>query len=155
MSVNPSGASSTLPNGGLRLVTAAPGVVDRIAVQQRDGRAVERVEVCMRAHVVGQHAVEVEALGGEQQPQRDADSRRRAQPSRDSPHHSCRLAGLDFPGEIGVAPIVSGTSLKLALGIVREETAANVGPAGIEIVYERFGDPADPPVLLIMGGNAR
>ncbi|WP_084430638.1 alpha/beta fold hydrolase [Kibdelosporangium aridum] len=38
---------------------------------------------------------------------------------------------------------------------MREETAVNVGPTGIEIAYQRFGDPADPPVLLIMGGNAQ
>ncbi|MEV5507185.1 alpha/beta fold hydrolase [Streptomyces orinoci] len=35
-----------------------------------------------------------------------------------------------------------------------EEKALNVGPSGIEMAYERFGDPAAPPVLLIMGGGA-
>ncbi|WP_158884810.1 alpha/beta fold hydrolase [Amycolatopsis anabasis] len=36
-----------------------------------------------------------------------------------------------------------------------EELAVNVGPAGIEIAYERFGDPQAPPVLLLMGGGAQ
>ncbi|WP_214321733.1 alpha/beta fold hydrolase [Nonomuraea sediminis] len=36
-----------------------------------------------------------------------------------------------------------------------EEIARNVGPGGIEVAYERFGDPADPPVLLIMGGGGQ
>jgi len=31
------------------------------------------------------------------------------------------------------------------------EIASNVGPARIDIAYERIGDPKDPPVLLIMG----
>lgn len=31
------------------------------------------------------------------------------------------------------------------------EIAPGVGPARIEIAYERFGDPASPPVLLVMG----
>ncbi len=31
----------------------------------------------------------------------------------------------------------------------------NVGPSCISMTYESFGDPADPPVLLIMGGNAQ
>jgi pimeloyl-ACP methyl ester carboxylesterase len=31
------------------------------------------------------------------------------------------------------------------------ETAREVGPSGVEIAYERFGDPSAPPVLLIMG----
>jgi pimeloyl-ACP methyl ester carboxylesterase len=31
------------------------------------------------------------------------------------------------------------------------ETARDVGPSGIEVAYERFGDPSAPPVLLIMG----
>jgi pimeloyl-ACP methyl ester carboxylesterase len=34
-----------------------------------------------------------------------------------------------------------------------EEKALNVGPSGIEVVYERFGDPEGPPVLLIMSGQ--
>ncbi|WP_067819454.1 alpha/beta hydrolase [Actinomadura kijaniata] len=38
---------------------------------------------------------------------------------------------------------------------VAEEIARNVGPAGIEIAYERLGDPADPPVLLIMGSGVQ
>ncbi|MFF5705131.1 alpha/beta fold hydrolase [Streptomyces sp. NPDC012794] len=29
--------------------------------------------------------------------------------------------------------------------------AVNVGPAGIEVAYERWGDAQDPPVLLVMG----
>lgn len=36
-----------------------------------------------------------------------------------------------------------------------EEKARNVGPAGIDIAYERFGEPHDPPVLLLMGGGAQ
>ena len=36
-----------------------------------------------------------------------------------------------------------------------EENAINVGPIGIEVAYERFGDPAAPPVLLMMGGGAQ
>ncbi|MEV0248274.1 alpha/beta hydrolase [Nocardia sp. NPDC050712] len=32
-----------------------------------------------------------------------------------------------------------------------ERKAFGVGPAGIEIAYERLGDPGDPPVVLIMG----
>jgi pimeloyl-ACP methyl ester carboxylesterase len=36
-----------------------------------------------------------------------------------------------------------------------EEKARNVGPSGIEVTYERFGDPVAPPVLLIMGGGAQ
>ncbi|MCP2270999.1 Pimeloyl-ACP methyl ester carboxylesterase [Actinokineospora diospyrosa] len=31
----------------------------------------------------------------------------------------------------------------------------DVGPAGITVAFERFGDPADPPVLLLMGGGAQ
>ena len=31
------------------------------------------------------------------------------------------------------------------------EIAQGVGPARIDIAYERFGDPASPPVLLVMG----
>lgn len=36
-----------------------------------------------------------------------------------------------------------------------EETAVGVGPSGIDVAYERFGDAADPPVLLVMGGGAQ
>ena len=36
-----------------------------------------------------------------------------------------------------------------------EELATAVGPARIDIAFERFGDPAAPPVLLIMGGGAQ
>ena len=32
-----------------------------------------------------------------------------------------------------------------------EQKAVNVGPAGIEVAYQRFGDPGAPPVLLVMG----
>lgn len=38
---------------------------------------------------------------------------------------------------------------------LNEQIAANVGPSGIEIAYERRGNPADPIVLLIMGGAAQ
>jgi pimeloyl-ACP methyl ester carboxylesterase len=38
---------------------------------------------------------------------------------------------------------------------VGEEKALNVGPSGIEMAYERFGDPRAPPVLLMMGGGAQ
>ncbi|GAA1313000.1 alpha/beta hydrolase [Planotetraspora silvatica] len=36
-----------------------------------------------------------------------------------------------------------------------EEKALNVGPSGIEVAYERFGDLKAPPVFLIMGGGAQ
>lgn len=36
-----------------------------------------------------------------------------------------------------------------------EEKALNVGPAGIDVAYERFGDPQAPPVLLVMGVAAQ
>lgn len=36
-----------------------------------------------------------------------------------------------------------------------EQKALNVGGSGIDIVYERLGDPAHPPVFLIMGGGAQ
>ncbi|MCC3771890.1 alpha/beta fold hydrolase [Streptomyces sp. UNOC14_S4] len=36
-----------------------------------------------------------------------------------------------------------------------EEKAVNVGPSAIEVVYERFGGPGAPPVLLMMGGGAQ
>src|SRR4051812_14702617 len=35
------------------------------------------------------------------------------------------------------------------------EIAKNVGPAKIDIAYERLGDPTAPPVLLIMGLGAQ
>jgi len=38
---------------------------------------------------------------------------------------------------------------------VSEQKAVNVGPSRIELAYERFGDPAAPPALLIMGGGAQ
>jgi pimeloyl-ACP methyl ester carboxylesterase len=34
---------------------------------------------------------------------------------------------------------------------MNEQIATNVGPANIDIAYERIGDPDKPPVLLIMG----
>jgi pimeloyl-ACP methyl ester carboxylesterase len=36
-----------------------------------------------------------------------------------------------------------------------EHLATGVGPSGIDVAYERLGDPADPPVLLIMGAGAQ
>jgi len=33
--------------------------------------------------------------------------------------------------------------------------ALNVGPSGIEIAYEEFGEASAPPVLLIMGAGAQ
>ncbi|GAA0395556.1 alpha/beta hydrolase [Streptomyces luteireticuli] len=36
-----------------------------------------------------------------------------------------------------------------------EELALDVGPSGIVMAYERFGDPAAPPVLLVMGAGAQ
>ena len=38
---------------------------------------------------------------------------------------------------------------------LNEQIATNVGPSGIEIAYERRGNPTDPIVLLIMGGAAQ
>ncbi|WP_018500258.1 alpha/beta fold hydrolase [Parafrankia discariae] len=38
---------------------------------------------------------------------------------------------------------------------MNEETVRDVGPAGITVAYERFGDPLAPLVLLIMGGGAQ
>jgi pimeloyl-ACP methyl ester carboxylesterase len=35
--------------------------------------------------------------------------------------------------------------------VEEEQKAVNVGPAGIEVAYQRFGDPGAPPVLLVMG----
>ena len=36
-----------------------------------------------------------------------------------------------------------------------EEKALNVGPSKLDIVYQRFGSPTNPPILLIMGGGAQ
>jgi pimeloyl-ACP methyl ester carboxylesterase len=36
-----------------------------------------------------------------------------------------------------------------------EMKALGVGPSGIDIAYERFGDPGAPPVLLVMGAGAQ
>ena len=36
-----------------------------------------------------------------------------------------------------------------------EEIVQNVGPSKIKLVYQRFGDPALPPVFLIMGAGAQ
>jgi pimeloyl-ACP methyl ester carboxylesterase len=38
---------------------------------------------------------------------------------------------------------------------VTEEIARNVGPAGIDLAFERIGHPLDPTVLLMMGGGAQ
>jgi hypothetical protein len=38
---------------------------------------------------------------------------------------------------------------------VTEEKTLDVGPSGIDVAYERLGDPAAPPVLLMMGGGAQ
>ncbi|EFL19153.1 predicted protein [Streptomyces sp. C] len=46
----------------------------------------------------------------------------------------------------GVCPCTGGDGVT-----VTEEKAVGVGPAGIEVAYERWGDAQDPPVLLIMG----
>jgi len=35
------------------------------------------------------------------------------------------------------------------------ERAANVGPSRVEIAYERFGDPGDPALLLVMGAGTQ
>ncbi len=35
------------------------------------------------------------------------------------------------------------------------EKVQHVGPSGIDMVYQRFGNPASPPVFLIMGGGAQ
>src|SRR4051794_5050315 len=39
--------------------------------------------------------------------------------------------------------------------LVSEMITRNVGPASIEMAYERIGDPAAPPVLLIQGIGAQ
>ena len=39
--------------------------------------------------------------------------------------------------------------------MLNEQIATNVGPSGIEIAYERRGNPTDPAVLLIMGAGAQ
>jgi len=36
-----------------------------------------------------------------------------------------------------------------------EQLVEDIGPDHIRLCYERFGDPADPPVLLVMGANAQ
>jgi len=36
-----------------------------------------------------------------------------------------------------------------------EAKALNVGPSGIEMAYERLGDPGSPPVLLVHGGGGK
>jgi len=36
-----------------------------------------------------------------------------------------------------------------------EESVQNVGPSKITIVYQRFGNPASPPVFMIMGAGAQ
>ncbi|MFC5828924.1 alpha/beta fold hydrolase [Nonomuraea insulae] len=36
-----------------------------------------------------------------------------------------------------------------------EKKALNVGPSGIEVAYERLGDPGAPPVLMIMGAGGQ
>lgn len=36
-----------------------------------------------------------------------------------------------------------------------DQLARNIGPARLDITYQRFGDPASPPVLLIMGAAAQ
>lgn len=36
-----------------------------------------------------------------------------------------------------------------------EQLARGVGPSAIDLAWERFGDPGDPPVLLIMGAPGR
>jgi pimeloyl-ACP methyl ester carboxylesterase len=38
---------------------------------------------------------------------------------------------------------------------MNEEEARDIGPSKIRLTYERLGDPASPPVLLIMGGGAQ
>ncbi len=36
-----------------------------------------------------------------------------------------------------------------------EESIQDIGPSRIKVVYQRFGDPTLPPVLMIMGGGAQ
>jgi pimeloyl-ACP methyl ester carboxylesterase len=38
---------------------------------------------------------------------------------------------------------------------MNEQQAANVGPSGIQVAYERFGAATAPPVVLIMGAGAQ
>lgn len=46
--------------------------------------------------------------------------------------------------------LISGVDTTLT-----EEQATSVGPAGIDVAYQRLGDPAAPPVLMIMGIGAQ
>ncbi len=39
--------------------------------------------------------------------------------------------------------------------ILDERIASEVGPAHLDVAYERRGDPSDPPLLLIMGAGAQ
>jgi len=36
---------------------------------------------------------------------------------------------------------------------MNEQQAANVGPSGIQVAYERFGAATAPPAVLIMGAG--
>ena len=66
-------------------------------------------------------------------------ARDRADPSPDG-HRARHLRGArDRAHGARAAPAVS------------VETAVGVGPSSIDLAYERFGDPAAPPVLLVMG----
>jgi len=38
---------------------------------------------------------------------------------------------------------------------MKKDKIINVGPSGIDIVFQRFGNPTSPPVFLIMGGGAQ
>src|SRR3954462_6176628 len=45
--------------------------------------------------------------------------------------------------------------MRVACAAMPIATASNVGPAHIDIAYERLGDPQAPPVLLLMGLGAQ
>src|SRR3982751_151307 len=49
-------------------------------------------------------------------------------------------------GGIGMSELVNGFDASIV-----DEKASKVGPAGIDIAYQRLGNPESPVVLLIMG----
>ena len=60
------------------------------------------------------------------------------------------VANASNPGSVFGLPLQQGDGVR-----VSEEKVLNVGPLGIEVAYERFGDRQAPPVLLVMGVGAQ